>query len=333
MTALAPAPLAKYTADALDRPILGHAAMFSVHQMRTPHWTITDILKGLDLEKYCPKAEAPSDTYRKVSNAMKASKQPIAGTDRYVNVLVRQVADDDREIHRQIVIEEVDERGKRLRYDAAISAFYSRSAQRTHTRRLPGYYELDPQVQQYADTVARNIVTAYEQSKGTVDETAVRSVVNKVLQDHQAILLRPTGGVYFVASDPARDDAIEKLKKLAKAVPQVDFYALPLVNTDEQREMVEKEASLTGLRSRLVVLDQQAVRSAGRCRSSGTSASSQPPRRWCRSRRSSPRSNRPTSRRTSSSTARSTTARKSDAPLRRVREAHQWRREVQRMSR
>src|SRR5512139_3260663 len=90
-----------------DRPNLGVITWFSCRESLVRHSEVKAALRDVGLERFCPPPAAASDEWRRATSA--ASRKGIKLDDgKRLNVLVRQVADDDREILRQLVVETVD---------------------------------------------------------------------------------------------------------------------------------------------------------------------------------------------------------------------------------
>jgi hypothetical protein len=244
MTLTAPAQLAQYEADIVDMPVLGSACMLTVHKVRRRHDEFAALLASVDLAAHTPTPRSEPDWFRKVSgpDAIGAKKQPIPGVhDRYCNTMVRNVVNSTVEIVRHVVLEEVDQRGRKLTHTPTHALTFDYTTKSARTRRLDGYHGLDPALQSYGDQIARGVIASYAASLGCVDEDMIRSTINSVLAANQAVQLK--AGVNFIAASPARDRAIAAIKELARDIDAVSFYALPLVNTSEQREMVAKEGT------------------------------------------------------------------------------------------
>lgn len=238
MTMTAPSALDAYTASAADRPHLGSLAMFSVHALHVPHGRLRGHLDTVGLD---PKLAGPvpndADIFRKVTSAATRTKEPI-GDGRYVNILVRALTSDEEIVSKRIVAEIVDEKNRRLSFEEAYDVTFRRANGSILARPLVpvGTYP-------FADQVVDELKAKYRAQRGTVDANGVRTIINRTLTAAQAILVRPTGGVYFAPKGAARERLVESLKQLAKLLPTVDFYAVPLIDDTEQREMIEKEAT------------------------------------------------------------------------------------------
>ena len=83
----------------------------------------------------------------------------------------------------------------------------------------------------------------YDDLAVNLQSDAIRAVVRNYLTDLNAIGVKPTGGVYFVAS--SRQRTLDNLQKLVERIGQgCTFHQVPLLDTHDQRAMLTEAFQL-----------------------------------------------------------------------------------------
>jgi len=225
--------LSEYKDRMAGRDWLGRIVFVTIRQANISAASVEASMKGAALDTFVPKARCDADVFRKVTTEAKESRIALPGGGR-VNVLVPDVAADEEEILRRIVIEGVDSKGKRLSYTEAYDLRFDKATGAVQVRKLPAIYG-DPG-EAVADRVAQAIPAAFAARKGTVDADQMRAAVQRILDSVKATAVRPTGGAYFIRETHAA--VADRLEELAANVANVEIHSLPLVDDAKQRGMV-----------------------------------------------------------------------------------------------
>lgn len=220
---------------------LGRVVFLSQRETHVPHRELVQFLTDEGLGEYAPTSPpADVDVYRRITSNAKISREPVSDGV-YVNLLTRQVANDDNEIVRRLVVEEVDANGRRLSYDGVVDVIFDKVTKRVvrKTVQSNGFDVLVPAI---ADQVADQILVDYQRLRGMVNGDGLRSVTKTVVDACYGVPLRDTGGVYFTPkASSAPIDALERVAaKLAGC--QVDSIRLVDEGQGKQRQMVHTAA-------------------------------------------------------------------------------------------
>jgi hypothetical protein len=218
---------------------LGRVVMLSQKDTTVDHGDLKVILTDAGLGEFLPSKPADVDVFRRSCTA--ANRKKVAtGTDGvFLNVLVRELTDDDREIARRVVIEEVDGKGKRLSYAGQIDVTFTKASSTAGWHRAPGYVD---DLSQAAVDAAEGIVQSYRANRGRVNADRLRTISTDVLRKSHAVLLRSTGSVYFVPK--AHCGLLERLATVAARIDGMQADSLKLIEEGAgvQRRMVQRAA-------------------------------------------------------------------------------------------
>jgi hypothetical protein len=194
------------------------------------HDDLLDLMESVGLSKsFAPSKPADVDVFRRVTTSAQ-SKRNENGDGTYSNVLVRDVANDEFQVLRRMVVETVDSGGRRLDYHEAYDLAFDKGNQRLVTTRLSWRDTV-------ADRLVPEIVANYNTRRGTVNAEAIRTLISKVFAAGHSTSLRPTGGSYFTPVSHAH--LIEALEQLSDFIPTMTIQVIPLVDVNgRQIEMV-----------------------------------------------------------------------------------------------
>lgn len=225
-----PSILNDYANRHVDSDFLGSIVFVAVRQLAYK-WTDVEakaISVGLD-RKFLPNRPGNADLFRRVTKAAQCKKALPDGLS--ANLLVRDVAKSTTEIVRHLIVETVDAAGRRLDYDAAWVLRFDKTTGILETHK----HGFDLSV---ADTVIPEIRAAFQAEAGTVASPAIRTMINRTLDDNNAVLVRPTGGDYFVPK--ANVDAVKRLEAFADGLGAVFVHSVPLVDDARQRDWISE---------------------------------------------------------------------------------------------
>ena len=229
-----------YNTDHADSPFLGRIAWYSVRDVPVPHDTIKNELDAAGLAEFTPRRPGDTDIFRRVTKAGEANIPQPDGT--VAKVMVRDVASDKERILRRVVVETVDENDARLDYAEVFDLEYRRKEKRFVTTRLT-----------WSETPADGAVVEMQQkfahwiAVGMHGSESLRTVLKRALEENHGVLVRPTGGVYFMPR--TNDDALHKASAFASVLEQVSLHTLPLVDTPDQVQMVSEGVSSASTRA------------------------------------------------------------------------------------
>lgn len=226
--------LTDYTQRHADDNLLGHVVLFSQREAAMSYNDLTDLLHTTGLTKWAPKAPSDPDVFRRVSTAAQVKRIATADPDKYCNLLVRDVASTGDELERRIVCETVDSKGKRLDYREDWSLTFHKPSGTVGIRKLSGF--ASP-----ADQVAHDIVDRYQKLRGTVDGNCLRTLVTRVLEAHNAVAAKPTGGADFISRQHA--GIVGALEEFSKQAPGSWFWAVPLPDTPAERDKLTERVT------------------------------------------------------------------------------------------
>lgn len=219
-----------YRAAQADKPSLGNICWYSVHEGVVPHAQLKAQFDAYGLGRYAPSLSSEADQFRKVTTAAKTDITLPDG--RVAKVMIRPVKGDKEKILRRVVVETVDAAGETLDYEEVWDLEFRQQTRQFIVSPLswdrnPVADPLIPAIQQgYADAVLH----------GHVNAEGIRSAMKSVIDDHNGILIRPTGGVYFM---PRQDLAtLDALEQLAAGLERVSLMSVPMPDDQAKRDTV-----------------------------------------------------------------------------------------------
>lgn len=223
--------LANYVALMKDKPEenLGLLVLYSVTEVNVAHADLERQLIDAGLGDHVPRRPADVDVFRRTATEAQRKRRPIPNEpDQYVNVLVRDVTNDDDEVVKRIVCEIVDKGNRRLAYSEVYNLIFTKATSAVDIRRIGRTKRPE------ADEVAMEIATEYKRQVGTVDAACVRTVIGRILDRAEATSMRPGGGAYFVTRDHA--ETVAGLESLAEVIPGTMINSVPLRDDPKQRQ-------------------------------------------------------------------------------------------------
>lgn len=227
--------LPEYTAGLSDRAILGHIAWYTITQPRVTHEQFEEMVTDLPLSNsIIPKAPRMGDAFKRACRYSERKKVPIAGTETFANFLIRKVTQSAEEVVRHLVLEIVDEVGKRLDYKVVAELTFDRTKGTLNIRQLNVDEALEVLTQETLKLFTDNFDTALKYLDAQVLRLKIRDQLNLM----SATSVRAQGSVYFIpASAKEQTEALETLCERIGSGSA--FHSLPLIDTTKQREMVK----------------------------------------------------------------------------------------------
>ena len=217
--------------------LLGRILWFSITETRISYEQLkTAFLNaGID-KKYLPKSICVRDAFRRASKIAEAKRIQL-DKDRYLNLFVREVKNADGEMIRQLVREIVDPKNVRSEYAPVANMVLKNKDFDVH--KLSGV----PVLLREEKTALTNVETEFNRCKSNYNGRGIRELIQKILNDMDPVLVRPSGGVYFI---PERFvDVVETLSELVSEISRYSvsgekssFWHVPIANAKEHRAMV-----------------------------------------------------------------------------------------------
>lgn len=217
-----------------DRSIfLGELVWFSVGEgAGIDHDKLVAELTALDLDPFAPRKPRDDDVFRRTCSQHQRKRVPTDTDGVFENYLIRDVKRGAGQVVKHIVVEKVDGANKCLDYTPAVSLTFASQTGQIDVEALSA--TPDDQVMNVAELILQD----FERERGMVNSYGVRDLIRGILSMTGATSVRPGGGVYFVMQ--SKIEIVDALMKLAKAIPNVDIHAVPLVDDRQQRAMVRK---------------------------------------------------------------------------------------------
>jgi hypothetical protein len=219
-------PLAGYGSGIRKETLLGWVAWYGISDPKVEFEALKQKFEDLGLDEAAlPAPLRPGDSFKRACRYGQQSKIPIPGqTDQYANILIRKVAMEADLLEWHMVVETVDQEGKRLGYDEVAALRFHKTKNeleidRTDFSRQRGYAQLCNR----AIAVFRQ---EFEDAQTYIDSQTLRQVIRRQLDIMRAFLLRRNGSVYF-------------LPLLEWMGNGSGFHILPLIDTEKQREMIQ----------------------------------------------------------------------------------------------
>lgn len=215
-----------------DEPILGHLMWFSVGKQLVKADDLQAALTAAGIDQaFMPNPIRSSDAFRRATKEIEV-KKGTAQTNVFKNYLIREVFADKDMIQRNIVVETVDQSGKRLDYEsnAGIITLDKKNNSLTFITSDPVTEDLCKMAEEKF-----NIYKEYYSAQ------QVRVMVSKILNSLAPTPVRPNGGVYFVPN--AYTEGLTKLVNFTSSLENSEGFKVPIVNTYDNVQMVSQKLS------------------------------------------------------------------------------------------
>lgn len=213
---------------------LGLVVVYSVSEVNHPYAQLEADLAAAGLSSHIPSKPSAPDIFRRTSKALQKNRLPTADDDVLVNIMVRDVADDDDEIVRRLVCEVVDKGSRQLGYGEVYEFTFVKENRKLG--RLAGLTvrRIGVSPHPIADELADGLVQEYNRLTGTVNADGIRRIITNVLAGAHAVSLRPGGGCSF--ADRSEAGTIAALEQFAGHIEGTVVHAIPLVDDPKQRQ-------------------------------------------------------------------------------------------------
>ncbi|WP_047981734.1 DUF6744 family protein [Ornithinibacillus contaminans] len=173
-----------------------------------------------------------SDAFRRATREIQQKKVPSSDPKKFLNFLTREVYSDTEMIQRNVVIETVDQSGKRLEYNSNAAVI--------KLDKNDGSIKVEVQEgQEQAEQLAREAEERFEKYSTYYASQNLRIMIAKILGSLAPTQVRPNGGVYFIPS--TYENELGKLNDLVNLLNNSEAYSIPLFDTKDNRGMVNKK--------------------------------------------------------------------------------------------
>src|SRR5699024_3618055 len=227
---------------------LGHIFWFSIGKQMVEtedlHQKLVD--SGLG-EDWMPNAIRPADAFRRATSEIQKKKRPTDESGVFENLLLREVYSDKDIVQRNIVIERVDQKDKKLGYqtESAILTLDKENA-------TLSYETYNSQIRHHCQ-IAKEKFDTY---KNNYSAQHLRVLVNRVLNSLAPTPLRKNGTIYFVPNSKSVEQS--NLVTFVQSLIDSEGFQVPVINSQENEQMVSKN-----LRNHLNRLKEQCENSDG----------------------------------------------------------------------
>ncbi len=232
----------KAVAEESDSEILGRLFWTSVGGLLINEDTLSRYYRNLDIPmEYFPSEIKNKSAWKRATKEMetKETETMIVNGDEMAVVTEYMMRKMDRN-ERHLVKEVRREDKGRLEYKEIVSFEFDNEADTPRWKTLDVDYKV-------AKEKAEEFQSKYKKLKNHYTDKQIRYQLRKTFNDLNKILMRSTGGVYFVTEKHA--DLLIKFRKLLKKLNEhhgtTNFssalYQVPVISTEDQKDMISEK--------------------------------------------------------------------------------------------
>lgn len=224
-----------YGADLSDDLLLGHIAWYTVMDPKITHDRLTTLVGEAGLNaRLLPRPPRLGDAFKRACRYSERTNVPIPNSAHTANFLIRKVTQNTEEVVRHMVMEVVDQSGKRLEHHTVAQMTFKRKDNVFKVRQL----SLNPDYDQIIRESLQIFSDRFDEATKTIDPQVLRYMIRQQLDDVAAIPVRRQGSVYFIPI--IRKSTVDSLGTFFEGLGGgSSFHALPLVDTTKQQEMIK----------------------------------------------------------------------------------------------
>lgn len=207
---------------------LGYIFWYSVtSDIEVTRTELENLFQEIGIDKnWLPNKIRSCDAFRRATKEVQRKKVPTASSNVFLNYLVREVYSDKNIVQRNIVIETVDQSGKRLSYSPNATVMklskdnsdFTIWSENSYTREL-------------AEEAKKRFIKYTEYYSAQ----QLRVMISKYLSSLAPTAVRPNGGVYFIPQ--SFHVQLKKLQLLCKKIKS-EGVAIPLLDTADNKNLV-----------------------------------------------------------------------------------------------
>ena len=233
--------------------LIGHQIWYSVADAAYDPQVIENLFIQLGLNpSFLPNEIRPDDAFEKASKEVGGYRYDMGG-GLTAEILVREIPRSAHTIIRKIIREVKDAKNKKLKHEELGEFVFYRPTVVNgkidlSTARVRSTLTVDPSSPErpHLEAVVARFDELYARHTKYLDGQRIRKIAREYLLHLNAILLRPTGGIYFVLS--SRRDELERLTQFFNQINpgHTNMVAIPMADLSVVREEVsaayEREA-------------------------------------------------------------------------------------------
>lgn len=209
---------------------LGYLTWFSVGKQLIKSGELRQRLLNSGLEEeWLPNPIRVTDAFRRATKEIEQRKE-TSQPNIFKNILVREVFSDKQAVQRNLVVETVDQSGKRLSYDsqAAVISLNKNNDSITFSSDSLIMKELCLKIEQ-----------KFNIYKEHYSAQQLRVMVNKILHSLAPTPVRKNGGIYFIPS--IKSTNLTRLTQFIDSLDNSEGYKVPVIDSTDNRNMVSKK--------------------------------------------------------------------------------------------
>lgn len=220
-----------------DVNFLGQLFWFTLPDLKITIEELDELFENANIDKrYLPNAINARDAFRR-STKLIESKRIRLNDGTYINLLVREVTCDSGKVVRHVVRENVDSKNVRLDFKSIV--LLQNEGEDIYRYDLESLYSEE-------ETLIKNMLDDFKINRNKYTDVHIRSMIMAILFDLNPVVVRPSGGVYFI---PVKFGAeITALQQLIidlggycinEKNEKTSCFTVPIIDIAEQREMVK----------------------------------------------------------------------------------------------
>lgn len=233
--------------DIAPEELLGYLEFHTIGDLRIHKDDLHRIFQNnaLDTKKYLPQEIKPHDAYRRATKeAESAISIDYNGQKQKARLLVREVVADENLVERQLVREIVDGKNRRLAYDTVGKFILQRKSGIMDTSWDASYLDEYP----YDDHIGQ-IHALFNEWTQYHTRATVTNIVRRMITGMNHVAIMPNGKATFIPktqglSLQSLQGMISDLKDYHQNGGESVIEIIPIIDTIEQRDMVEKRVEL-----------------------------------------------------------------------------------------
>ncbi len=188
-----------------------------------------------DIELAVP-SPRPVDVFKRACKSVEGKHQFSSQPGVKYNVMIRSAGQTDEDVYRTLVVEQLDTAGHRLNYWEITRFTYNRVSNQVTWKTEDAILSLGGDMITQLNTLIGSVKKYFDREKSAVTSYVIRTAVTNLLErQFKSIMVRPSGGIYFVGQEHV--EGLEALEATMNAIGAY-FHSMPLVDTGKQRELL-----------------------------------------------------------------------------------------------
>ena len=213
---------------------LGNLMWYSIGEQLVSVDDLEQKLTDADMDTgWMPNAIRSSDAFRRATKEVEKKQPRIqSGENINENILIREVDSNQKMVQRNIVVETVDQQGKRLHYspDSAVITLDKKNSTVCYESK---------ENEEVLNPLCQSIQDKFNIYKSHYSAQQLRAMVKKILDSLAPTPVKKNGGIYFIPA--TRQDDLKKLITLIGTLENSEGYKVPVINTSDNRSMVSNK--------------------------------------------------------------------------------------------